>query len=67
MHFGYVNITTGKRIRARAAAAVWMIKPAAQLTTAQVVAKQNRFAQMVVMLCAVRWNFEGIINHFELV
>ena len=43
---------------------VW-IKPAAQPTTVQVVAKQDRFAQKV-MLC-VWWNFEGIINHFELV
>ena len=44
---------------------VW-IKPAAQPTTVQVVAKQDRFAQKV-MLCVVWWNFEGIINHFELV
>ena len=44
---------------------VWMIKPAAQ-PTVQVIAKQDRFAQKVVMLC-VWWNFEGIINHFELV
>ena len=43
---------------------VW-IKPAAQPTTVQVIAKQDRFAQKVVMMC--RCDFEGLINHFELV
>ena len=38
----------------------------AQPNTVQVVAKQDRFAQKVVMLC-VWWNFEAIINHIELV
>ena len=37
------------------------------VTVAQVVAKENHFAQKVVTLCVVWWNFEGIINHFELV
>ena len=43
---------------------VW-IKPAAQ-PTEQVAAKQDRLDQKV-MLCVWWWNFEGIINHFELV
>ena len=43
-----------------------MIKPAAQPTTLQFVAKQDRFAQNVVMLF-VWWNLEGITNHFEIV
>ena len=30
----------------------------------QVVAKEDRFAQKV-MLCVIGWNLEGIINHFE--
>ena len=42
-----------------------MIKPAAQ-PTVQAVAKQDRFAQKVT-LSVVWWNFEEIINHFELV
>ena len=44
---------------------VW-IKPAAQ-PTIQVVAKQDRFVQKVVMLCVWWWNIEAIINHFKLV
>ena len=42
------------------------IKPAAKPTTVQVATKQDGFTQEVVMLC-VWWNFEGVINHFELV
>ena len=42
-----------------------MVKSAAQ-PTVQAVAKQDRFAQKV-MLSVVWWNFEEIINHFELV
>ena len=42
-----------------------MVKPAAQ-PTVQAVAKQDRFAQKV-MLSVVWWNFEEIINHSELV
>ena len=44
---------------------VRMVKSAAQ-PTVQAVAKQDRFAQKV-MLCVVWRNFEEIINHFELV
>ena len=41
------------------------IKPVAQ-PTVKAFAKQDRFAQKV-MLSVVWWNFEEIINHFELV
>ena len=42
------------------------IKPAAQPTTVQVAAKQERFVQKVMLLC-VWWDWKRIINHFELV